>query len=175
MPVRVVLADDHVVVRQALKILLSGEGFDVVGQASDGREAVRLVRAHRPEIALLDLMMPILNGLDAAREIKGACPKTKTILLTGREDEDLFLRALQAGVRGCVLKSAPTEELVAAIRDVADRGVHLTPRLSSSLVAAYSAGLRPEPDPLSPRERQVLQLIAEGRKTRRSPPCSASA
>ena len=154
------------VVRQALKILLTGGGFEVVGEASDGREAVRLTRQIEPDVTVLDLMMPLLNGLDAAREIKEASPKTKTILLTSREDEDTFLEALGAGVRGCVLKSYRAEELVRAIRVVAENGIYLSAGMSRSLVAAYSAGTRVPKDPLSQRERQVLQLIAEGKRTR---------
>ena len=166
MPVRVVLADDHVVVRQALKILLTGGGFEVVGEASDGREAVRITRELAPAVAVLDLMMPLLNGLEAAREIKAASPRTRTILLTSREDDDMFLEALRAGVRGCVLKTYSAEELVRAIRAVAETGLYLNPRMSKSLVDALSAGTPAVADPLSARERQVLQLIAEGKRTR---------
>jgi two-component system, NarL family, response regulator NreC len=166
MPVRVVLADDHVIVRQGLRLLLAGAGFDVVGEASDGHEAARLARELQPDIAVLDVVMPLLNGLDAAREIQQASPRTRAILLTSRHDEQLILEALQAGIRGCVLKTHHAQDLIRAIRDVAGGGVYLSPTLSRCVVDAYRSRTALPPDPLSPRERQVLQLIAEGKRTR---------
>jgi len=166
MPVRMVLADDHEIVRQALNILLTGAGFEVVGEASDGHEAVRLARELEPDIVVLDMVMPLLNGIDAAREIKSVAPSVKTILLTSRKDEATCLEALRVGVRGCVLKSYRANELVKAIRDVAGGGVYLSPGMSRSLADAYRGGAPVPVDPLSPRERQVLQLIAEGKRTR---------
>ena len=163
MPVRMVLADDHEIVRQALNILLTGAGFEVVGEASDGHEAVRLARELEPDIVVLDMVMPLLNGIDAAREIKSVAPSVKTILLTSRKDEATCLEALRVGVRGCVLKSYRANELVKAIRDVAGGGVYLSPGMSRSLADAYRGGAPVPVDPLSPRERQVLQLIAEGK------------
>lgn len=166
MPVRMVLADDHVIVRQALNILLTGAGFEVVGEASDGHEAVRLARELEPDIVVLDQVMPLLNGIDAAREIKSVAPSVKTILLTSRKDDALCLEALRVGVRGCVLKSYRANELLKAIRDVVGGGVYLSAGMSRSLAEAYRGGAPVPVDPLSPRERQVLQLIAEGKRTR---------
>jgi DNA-binding NarL/FixJ family response regulator len=166
MSVRVVLADDHVIVRQALGLLLSGAGFEVVGEASDGHEAVRLARTLEPDVAVLDVVMPLLNGLEAAREIQHASRRTKAILLTSRHDEQLILEALQVGIRGCVLKTYQAQDLIRAIRDVAGGGVYLSPALSRCVVEAYRSRTALPPDPLSPRERQVLQLIAEGQRTR---------
>jgi DNA-binding NarL/FixJ family response regulator len=166
MPVRVVLADDHVIVRQGLGLLLSGAGFEVVGEASDGHEAVRLVRQLEPDVAVLDLVMPLLNGLDAGREIHEASPRTKVILLTSRHEEQLVLEALQAGIRACVLKTYQANDLIRAIQDVVAGGVYLSPGMSRSLVDAYRARTSLPADPLSGRERQVLQLIAEGKRTR---------
>jgi DNA-binding NarL/FixJ family response regulator len=166
MPVRVVLADDHVIVRQGLGLLLSGAGFEVVGEASDGHEAVRLARELEPDVAVLDVVMPLLNGLDAAREIQQASPRTKAMLLTSRHDEQLILEALQAGIRGCILKTYQAQDLIRAVREVAAGGVYLSSALSRCVVDAYRSRTALPPDPLSPRERQVLQLIAEGKRTR---------
>jgi DNA-binding NarL/FixJ family response regulator len=166
MGLRVVLADDHAVVREGVKLLLEMEGFEIVGQAADGLEAVRLVRELGPEIAILDRSMPLLNGVDAAREIRMAAPATRLILLTMDTDEGHLLEALRAGFRGCVLKSYEARELVEAIRVVMRGGTYLHPGLSQVVVEAYISRTAIEPDPLSPRERQVLQLLAEGKKTR---------
>jgi DNA-binding NarL/FixJ family response regulator len=166
MPVRLVLADDHLVVRQALSLLLASAGFEVVGEASNGHEAVALVRERRPDVAVLDVVMPLLNGLDAARQIQHASPRTSVLLLTSRHDEQLMLEAVQAGIRGCVQKTHGAEELIRAVRDVAGGGVYLSAALSRCMVDAYRTQTAQPPDPLSPREHQVLRLIAEGRPTR---------
>jgi DNA-binding NarL/FixJ family response regulator len=164
--VRIVLADDHVIVRQALRLLLENAGFAVVGEASDGQEAVRLARELTPDVVVLDLVMPVLNGLDAGREIQQVSPATRTLLLTSRQDERLLLEALQAGIRGCVLKSYRAQDLIRAVQDVVAGGVYLSPDLSRCVVEAYRNRTTLPVDPLSPRERQVLQLISEGRRTR---------
>lgn len=166
MAIRVVLADDHAVVRSGVKILLEMEGFEVVGQAADGIEAVRLVRELSPDIVVLDRAMPLLNGIDAAREIRQSAPHTGMILLTMDTDERHHLEALRAGFRGCVLKSYEARELVQAIHAVVGGGTYLHPGLSDVIVEAYLEGGDPHTGPLSPRERQVLQLLAEGKKTR---------
>jgi two-component system response regulator NreC len=166
MPVRLLLADDHVVVRQALTLLLTGAGFDVVAEVSNGLQAIRRARELQPDVAVLDVVMPLLNGLDAAREIQQASPSTRTILLTSRHEERLLLEALQLGVHGCVLKSYEAEELIRAIRDVMNGGIYLSAGTSRWVVEAYRARAAFPTDPLSQRERQVLQLIAEGKRTR---------
>jgi two-component system response regulator NreC len=166
MPIRVLLADDHLIVREGVKLLLTQVGFDVVADASDGHEAVRLARTLTPDIAVLDLVMPLLNGLDAGREIAAVSPHTQTILLTSRNDEDVILEALLAGFSGCVLKSYRAGDLVRAIQDVAAGGTYLSAEVSRSVVEAYRARSARPIDPLSHRERQVLQLLAEGKRTR---------
>src|SRR5256712_2755556 len=165
MAIRVLLADDHVIVCQSLKAVLEREGFQVVGEAADGREAVRLARALRPDVAALDVSMPLLNGLDAAREIQKACPRTRTILLTMHGEDTYVLQALQMGIRGYVLKSQAVTDLVRAVQEVSRGAVYLSPGVSGAVVEAYRTkkDLR---DPLTPRERTVLQLVAEGKSTK---------
>jgi DNA-binding NarL/FixJ family response regulator len=162
----ILLADDHALVRQGLRLLLESEGFDVVGEAEDGITATRLSRETQPDVALLDLCMPGLNGIDAAREIHQACPRTKTLLLTTRGG-DASLEALSAGMKGCLLKSHTRQDLVQAIRKVQAGGVYLSPGVAEAVVEAFRSGADRPADPLSLRERQVLQLIGEGHGTRR--------
>jgi len=165
MPTRVLLADDHILVRQGVRLLLEKEGFEVVGEAGDGLEAVRLARQTEPDIAVLDLLMPQLNGIDAAREIHQCSPHTKTLLLTARGDQ-LLLEALAAGMRGCLLKSHASRDLVQALRALEEGRVYLSPGLADAVVQAYRTGAERPADPLSLREREVLQLISEGHGTK---------
>ena len=166
MPIRVVLADDHVLVRQGLKSLLEREGFQVVAEASDGQEAVRYVQTLKPDIAVLDITMPVLNGLDAARQMSLSSPKAKTILLTQHDEEQYLSEALDAGVKGYVLKSQVASDLIQAIRQVSRGEVYLSPGVSSAVMEAYRSKSEKPRDPLTTRERQVLQLIAEGKSTK---------
>ena len=165
MAIRVLLADDHVIVCQSLKAVLEREGFQVVGEAADGREAVRLARALRPDVAALDVSMPFLNGLDAAREIQKACPRTRTILLTMHGEDSYVLRALQMGIRGYVLKSQAVTDLVRAVQEVSRGATYLSPGVSAAVVEAYRTK-KDARDPLTSREREVLQLVAEGKSTK---------
>jgi len=166
MPIRIVLGDDHVLVRQGLRLLLEREKFQVLAEASDGQEVIRQVQALSPEIAIIDISMPILNGIDAARELVRSSPKTKTILLTQHEEEQYIHEALQAGVRGYVLKSQVANDLIHAIQQVSRGGFYLSPGVSQAVVEAYRTRSEKPLDPLSGRERQVLQLIAEGKSTK---------
>lgn len=159
---RVLLADDHVVVREGLKVVLQQEGFEVVGEASDGRAAVKICEAQQPEVAILDVGMPLLNGIDAARDILRLCPNTKVLLLTMYNQECYVLAGLRAGVSGYVLKSGAASNLVQAIEAVFNGEVYMSPGVSRAVVQAYLSSAQAPPDPLSPREREVLQLIAEG-------------
>ena len=167
MAIRVLLADDHAIVRQGLKTLLDKEGFNVVGEASDGQQAVKLVREHDPDVAVLDLSMPLLNGLDAAREILKTSPRTKPMLLTMHTEDHYVLEALRVGVRGYVMKNHSREDLVRAIVQVARGEVYLSPGISEVVVQAYLNKTDYSSDPLSGRERQVLQLVAEGNTTKK--------
>jgi len=166
MPIRVLLADDHQIMRQGLKNLLEREGFAVVAEASDGRDAIHLAETSHPDVAVLDLAMPALNGVDAGREITRASPRTKAILLTMHKEDPYVLQALNAGISGYVLKSQAAEDLVQAIREVMRGSMYLSPGVSRAVVDAYRAKTDLPPDPLSPREREVLQLVAEGKTTK---------
>ena len=167
MNTRVLVADDHPVVRQGLKSLLTREGFSVVGEAADGREALRQVEALRPEVALLDLGMPGLNGLDAAREIMQSSAGTKVVILTQHAEEPYILEALRAGVHGYVLKSQSVSDVVQAIRDVTRGKLYVSPAISEMVVSAYRGQTRLPADLLTTREREVLQLVAEGKSTKK--------
>lgn len=166
MPLHILLADDHAVVRQGLKSLLENEGFEVVAEASDGQQAVELAGKLCPDAAVLDVAMPIMNGIDAARQISKISPHTKIVLLTMLTDDHYVLESLRAGVKGYVLKSRNADELATAIREVCKGGVYLTADASNAVVQAY-LNRTPLPSPeLSDRERQVLQLVAEGKTTK---------
>ncbi len=166
MSVHVLLADDHLVVRQGVKALLESQGLEVVAEASQGHEAVRLASMKKPDIAVLDVSMPLLNGLDAALEIRKVSPKTRSILLTVHNEDEYVTAALQAGIRGYVLKSQGTVDLVDAIRQVSDGRVYLSPGISRAVVDAYLSKIAHVSEPLSARERQVVQLIGEGKSTK---------
>src|ERR1700682_3501868 len=137
MPIRVLLADDHAVVRHGLRALLEKDGLQVAGGGAGGQEAVRLAPAVRPDIAILDISMPLMNGLDAARELRKALPQIKVILLTRHDEPQYVTEALRAGVRGYVLKSQAANDLVQAIEQVGRGGVYLSPNISRAVVEAY--------------------------------------
>jgi len=166
MPVRIVLADDHVLVRQGLKSLLEREGFQVVGEASDGQEALHQVESLQPDIAVMDISMPTLNGLNAAREMSRSSPKAKIILLTQHDEAQYISEALDAGVKGYVLKNQVASDLLLAIRQVSRGQVYLSPGVSRAVMEAYQSKSDKSKNPLTLRERQVLQLIAEGKSTK---------
>jgi two-component system, NarL family, response regulator NreC len=149
-----------------LKALLEREGFQVVGQASDGQEAVRLVPTVCPDVAILDVSMPILNGLDAARELQRSPQKTRTILLTRHDEDQYVTEALRAGVRGYVLKNQAATDLVNAIQQVCRGEIYLSPSISRTVVEAFLSKTALPTDPLTSRERQVLQLIGEGKSSK---------
>ena len=163
---RVLLADDHQIVRQGVRALLEDAGHVVVGEAADGREACQLARRLQPDIAVLDLSMPILNGVDAAREIRRVSPRTRAIVLTMYTERPFVLQAMQAGARGYVVKSQAAEDLIQAIREVLSGAAYLSPAVSALLLDAYRDRAHDGDERLTARERAVLQLIGEGKTTK---------
>jgi len=166
MPIRVVLADDHILVRQSLRSLLEREGIQVAGEASDGQELVGVAANLRPDVAVVDIGMPVMNGVEAAIELHRSSPQTRTILLTRHDEDQYVTEALRAGVKGYVLKNQAANDLIHAIHQVCRGGFYLSPSISQTVVDAYLSKAVTPPDPLTSRERQVLQLISEGKSTR---------
>jgi len=163
---RLLLADDHEIVRQGLRALLEHKGFEVAGEAANGYEAIRLARELHPDIAILDLAMPLINGVGAARRILRELPGTKIILLTMHTEEPYVLDALQAGVAGYVVKSDAAADLAAAIEGVLQGATYLSSKISRAIVESSAEKKGLPLGPLSPREREVLQLITEGKTTK---------
>jgi two-component system, NarL family, response regulator NreC len=164
--IEVLLADDHQLVREGFRALLERAGFEVVAEAADGYQAVGLAEELKPQIAVLDLAMPLLNGVGAAREICRVSPKTQTIMLTMYREDHYLFQAMDAGCAGYLLKTRATKDLVQAIQDVLQGVTYLSPEISETFFRAHRGQVRPTLDPLTPREHQVLQLVAEGRTTR---------
>jgi len=165
-PTRILLADDHLVVREGLRSLLEAAGFKVVGEARDGREALKLARMLEPEVTVMDIGMPSLNGVDACRELLREVPEMRIIVLTVHGEDAYVIEALRSGARGYVLKTQAGSDLVRAIGEVTQGRIYLSPSVSSAVVQAFLAGSTSPADPLTPREREVLQLVAEGRSTK---------
>ena len=166
MPIRILLAEDHVIVREGLRALLEQAGMAVIGEASDGLEALKIAHDQHPDVAVLDISMPHLNGLETARRLREALPQIKIVLLTMHTEDPYILEAMQAGVAGYVLKTQAAVDIVQAIRDVLQGEMYLSSRVSRAVVKAYLTRSELPIDPLTPREREVLQLIAEGQTTK---------
>jgi DNA-binding NarL/FixJ family response regulator len=162
----VLIADDHLMFRQGLKALLESNGFNVIAEASNGHEAIRLSRQLSPAIAILDFAMPMLNGIDAAQEIHKQSPRTQVVMLTMHEEEVYALEALKAGIRGYVLKSQTSYDLINAILEVVRGAIYMSPKISETVVKSLSSKQEQPDELLTCRERQVLQLIAEGKTTK---------
>jgi len=174
--IRILLADDHRLVRAGLKALIEEFGdYEVVAEADDGRTALQLAIQHAPEVAVLDLTMPGMNGLDATAHIVRECPKTRVIILSMHATEHYVLEALGAGATGYVLKDCAVDELGEALRQLARGGSYLSPMISQHVVGGLARMARgqqsaEESDAVAPRltlrQREILQLIAEGHSTR---------
>jgi DNA-binding NarL/FixJ family response regulator len=167
MPATIVLADDHQIVRQGLQAILKTEAaFRVVGEAANGLDTVRLIARLQPDILLLDLMLPSLNGFEVIRQVGQRSPRTRVMVLSMHANEGYVQEALHAGARAYLLKESGAEELVRAIREVLAGGRFLSPPLSEQALRAYGERTRPAVfDPyetLTPREREVLDLTVEG-------------
>jgi two-component system response regulator NreC len=167
--IRVLLADDHAVFREGVRLLLETRGeFEVVGEAATGNEAVDLVRSLRPDVVLMDIGMPGMNGLEATHLIRTESPASRVLILTMHGTDEYFFNALDAGASGYVLKEAASSDLVSAIESVHRGGMFLYPSLATKLVEEYlrrvgSGEEKSSYDALTPREREVLQSIGEGR------------
>lgn len=167
MSLRILVADDHPVVRQGICSLLKARaGWDVCGEASDGRQAVQMVKDLRPDIVVLDLAMPTLNGLDATRQILGENADQKVLILTISDSEQLVREVLGAGARGFVLKSDTAKDLVAAVQALESHRTFFTSRVQEILDNYFAPSSLATLPTLTSREREVLQLIAEGKTTK---------
>jgi two-component system response regulator NreC len=166
MTIRILLADDHLLVRQSLRILLEQARMAVVGEAADGPETLRLAHTHHLEVAVLDIAMPHLNGLETARRLRETVPQTKIILLTMHSEAPYVLEALQAGAVGYVVKTQAATDLVQAIHTTLQGAIYLSPQVTNAVVQAYLAGATLPSDPLTSREREIVQRIAEGQTTK---------
>lgn len=166
MTTRVLLADDHQMFREGLRALLSRDEFDVVAEAANGRDTIRLAQRHQPDVAVLDVSMPGLNGVDATREVLRVSADSKVVVLTMHREHPYVIEVLRAGARGYVLKTQAAAELLGALRAVARGEVYVPQEYWRVLVEAQQPGHKLAADPLSPREREVLQLVAEGLTTK---------
>jgi DNA-binding NarL/FixJ family response regulator len=167
--IRILLADDHTVVRKGLRLLLeSQDGFEVIADACDGRETVALAEQLHPDVVVLDVAMPILNGIEAARQISAKFPNTAIVFLSMHSDEGYVLKALKSGARAYLLKDSAEYDLIAAIKAVSDGKAFFSPAISKMLVEDYMRQMREKDvedsyELLTTREREILQLLAEGK------------
>jgi DNA-binding NarL/FixJ family response regulator len=171
MSIRILLADDHGIIRQGLRSLLEKEpDMQVVGEAEDGRKAIELVNECSPDIVIMDITMPNLNGVEATRHITGESSKSKVIALSIHSNRRFVADMLKAGASGYILKECLSDELVQAIRTVSTGGRYLSPRITDVVIDDYVKRLSTTPESriatLTARERQVLQLLAEGKSTK---------
>jgi len=169
---RIVIAEDYTILREGLRSLLSSHPeFEIVGEAEDGQEAIRSVDKLKPDLALMDLSMPRMNGMDAIKEIKKRSPQTKVLVLTVHKTEEYIHAALQAGADGYILKDSTHAELGLAIKNILEGKRYISPGISESLIEGYLEGRKKANPPttwdtVTQREREILKLIAEGYKNK---------
>ncbi len=170
--IRILLADDHIVMRRGLRLLLESQpGFTVVGEASDGRQAVEQAEASKPDVAVLDIAMPNLNGIEAAQRICASVPRTAIVILSMHSDEGYVLRALKAGAKAYLLKDSAEGDLIDGIKAVSEGKAFFSPEISKMLVEDYvreirARGVEDSYELLTPREREILQMLAEGKSNK---------
>jgi DNA-binding NarL/FixJ family response regulator len=162
--IRIVIAEDHDMLRSGLRQWLHDGGMSVVGEAIDGEGALAQIEAHQPDVVLMDITMPGMDGLSALAEARRRFPEVRVVMLSVHADDDRVLRAIRAGASGYLLKNIGVDELLSAVRVVASGGLYLAHTVSKHVVNALagSAPVKPRPDPLSPRQAEVLRLIARG-------------
>lgn len=163
---QILLADDHAIVREGLRSLLAAAGHRVVGEAADGRAAARLARKHRPDVLVMDIGMPILNGIDCAAAVRRDSPDTRMIALTVHTEDHYVLEALRVGIRGYVIKNQAMVDLVTAIDQVVRGSIYLSPGVSQAVLEAFLTRQDTALPHLTQREREVLQLVAEGKRSK---------
>lgn len=162
--IRILLADDHAVVRNGFRRILEGQAdMEVVGEASNGREAVEQVAGLQPDVAIMDVTMPELNGIEATRRIADSSPRTRVLALSMHRDSVYVREILRAGARGYLLKDSSEDDLIAAVRSVAQGDGYLSPAVSEAVLSDYRKHVTNPIDLLTTREREVLQWIAEGK------------
>lgn len=166
--IRVLIVDDHAILRDGIRALLSvHKDIEVVGEAADGREAIEKVQHLSPDVVLMDIAMPLMDGLEATRRIHKESPQTKVLILTQHDNREYILSSIKAGAAGCIPKRAVASELVSAIRVVHQGDSFLYPSVAKVLIGDYLQRAEQDPyDSLTSREREVLKLVAEGRTSR---------
>ena len=168
--VRLLLADDHRMLRESLRRAMEEHGFDVVGEAADGEEAVRLAEEHRPDVVLMDVTMPVLDGVGATRQVRDRLPGTQVVILTMHADREILVDAIRAGAAGYLVKDCSTEDVVDTVRKAASGETALSPELAATMLGEVRELVRREQEGadepiISKREEEVLQLIADGLST----------
>jgi two-component system response regulator NreC len=162
--IRILLADDHVLVRQGFKLILSEQSdMEIAGEAANGREAVEQAEKLQPDVVIMDVTMPELNGIEATRRITGAAPRSRVLALSMHKDAVYVREILRAGARGYLLKDSADADLIAAVRAVAKGEGYLSPAISDAVLTDYRKHVTDPLDLLTTREREVLQMIAEGK------------